>query len=193
MKRLPCILLIFISVSVCSQDRSKFLYAEFADQSVTLYPFYKVFGNSFDPAVTLGGGINYRQKGNSAFFQTLQLTGFSTRFVGDGLNLTTSIGYRFIHSSGVFAEGMLGVGGSIFYSARKTYSVNEDGDFVSVFPLHGLSSVPADLVIGYGKSRYRFYIKYRYMMQGPYNSTMPALPTSLLGLGLRYNINTGDE
>jgi hypothetical protein len=193
MKKLPFILLVFISVSVCSQDRSKFLYAEIADQSFTLYPFYKVFGNNFDPAVILGGGINYRQKEHSAFFQTLQLTGFSTRLIGDGLNLTTSIGYRYCHTSGIFAEGMLGIGASIFYSARKTYSPDEEGNFLPVFPIHGLSSVPADLVLGYGKSRYAFYIKYRYMMQGPYNSTMPALPTSLLGLGLRYNINADNE
>src|SRR6056297_2119326 len=95
MRKLSIFILLFLSISAISQNRSKFLYVEFADQSVTLYPFYKVFGNNLDPAITLGGGINYRQKENSAFFQTLQVTGFSTRIIGDGLNLTTSFGYRF--------------------------------------------------------------------------------------------------
>lgn len=189
MKKLGIIFLIFsLAVAAKAQDRSKFLYAEVADQSVTLYPFYKVFGSNFDPAITLGGGLEYRKKEKTALFQTLQLTGFSTRIIGDGLNLTTSIGYRYAHGSGLFGEAMVGAGFSVFYSARQTFSVNDDGNFEEVLPIHFITSVPADILLGYDTGTVALYLKYRYMIQGPYTGAMPALPTSLLGLGLRFNL-----
>jgi len=189
MKKLTILFLAFVAFSAYAQERSKFLYAEFADQSVTLTPFYKPFGSNFDPAITLGAGIDYRQKGNSALFQTIQLTGFSSRIVGDGLNLTTSIGYRVGKTSGIFGELSLGLGASAFYSGWQTFSLGEDGTYTEVLPIHMIASVPADMLLGYGTGRLAVYLKYRYMVQLPYASAMPLLPTSLTGVVIRYQFN----
>jgi len=193
MKKLILFVLIFVTLSAYGQKKSKFLYAEFSDQSVTLYPFYKVFGGTFDPALTLGWGINYKEKANSAFFQTVQLTGYTTVITGQGFNLTTSIGYRYRHSSGIFAEGLLGVGASLFFPVRETFLLDETGTYIRANPIRIISSVPVDLLLGYRIKNYSFYLKYRYMMQGPYSETMPALPTSLTGVGMRYDIPTSSN
>ncbi|MFC2079917.1 hypothetical protein ACFLRQ_00420 [Bacteroidota bacterium] len=179
-----------ISIPALSQDRSKFLYAEFADKSVTYWPFYTLFGQSYDPSITLGAGMDYRQKGNLTLFQTLQLTGYTTWVTGKGCNVTTSIGYRYSHSSGLFGEAMIGFGTSAFLSSRQSFSQDEDGSYVPAYPLHVLASMPVDFVIGYGSGRLSFYLKYRYMMEGPYPKTidMIIVPTSLIGIGVRYNI-----
>ena len=190
MKRIaPTLALLFLFCSAYGQNRPKFLYAEFADQSVTFYPFYKPFGSNFDPAVSLGGGIDYRQNGNLTLFQTVQLTGYKTFVAGDGFHLTSSFGYRYDHSSGLFGEVMLGLGTSLFFSSRQSYTMDENGIYEPTYPLHFVAELPLDLLIGYGIGKLSFYIKYRYMVEAPYTESMPILPTSLLGLGLRYNIS----
>jgi len=193
MTKLPFILLIFISVSVCSQDRSKFLYAEFSDLSITLWPLYKPFGSNFDPALTLGGGIEYREKKKTMLFQTAQLTGYTTEIMGQGFNLTTSIGYQYNLSSGIFAEGLLGVGASFFFPVRETFVQDDNDNYVAAKPIRFISSVPMDIILGYKTGKYSLYLKYRYMMQGPYTEIMPALPTSLTGIGIRYNIQSSSK
>lgn len=185
---LTLLAVLLITIPALSQERSKFLYGDFGDLSVTLTPFYKPFGGNFDPALTVGAGINYKQKGSLTFFQTFQLTGYSARIIGDGLNLTTSIGYRFHHASGILGEFSLGAGASLFYSGWQTFSLDEDGTYKEVVPLHVIATVPADLLIGYGTGRIAVYLKYRYMVQAPYASAMPVLPTSVTGIGVRYNL-----
>ncbi|MFC2079919.1 hypothetical protein ACFLRQ_00430 [Bacteroidota bacterium] len=175
-----------ISITALSQDRSKFLYAEFADQSSTLWPFYKPFGCNFDPAITLGAGMDYKQKGNLTLFQTLQLTGYSTPITGQGFHLTSSFGYRYDHSSGLFGEGMLGLGTSLFFSSRQVYTQDDNGEYAAANPLHIVAALPLDLIIGYGKGKLSVYVKYRYMAIGPYTEVLTVLPSSLLGLGVRY-------
>ncbi len=178
-----------ITISALSQERSKFLYAEFADKSVTYWPFYTLFGDSYDPAVTIGAGMEYGGKGSTTLFQTVQLAGYTTWVTGRGCNLSTSIGYRYRHSSGLFGEAMIGLGASVFFSSRQSFSQDEDGAYVPVYPLHVLASLPADLLIGYGSGKIDVYLKYRFMFEGPYPETiMTIVPTSLIGIGIRYNI-----
>lgn len=189
MKKLLFFILIILSVLAIGQDRSKFLFAEFADQSVTLYPFYKPFGSNFDPAFTLGGGIDYRQKSNLTLFQTVQLTGYKTFIAGQGIHITSSFGYRYNHSSGLFGEVMLGLGTSMFFSSRQSYTLDENHEYEPTYPLHIVAALPLDMLIGYKNGKVSIFIKYRYMVEAPYTESMPILPTSLLGLGLRYNIS----
>jgi len=179
-----------ITIPALSQERSKFLYAELADQSVTLWPFYTVFGNHFDPAVTLGAGMDYRKNGNRTLFQTLQLTGYTTEIIGQGFHLTSSFGYRFRHTSGLFGEAMAGLGTSLFQSTRQTYVQDENGEYIEADPLHIVAALPIDLVLGYGTGKLSVYARYRYMLIGPYTEILPAVPNSLLGLGIRYTFNT---
>lgn len=190
MKKLTILLLLISTISAYSQERSKFLNAEFADKSVTYWPFYTLFGDSYDPALTLGAGMEYGSKGNSTLFQTVQLTGYTTWVIGKGFNLSSSIGYRYRHSSGLFGEAMLGLGASAFFSSRQSFSQDEDGAYVPVYPIHVLASLPADLIIGYGGGKLDVYLKYRYMLEGPYpeNIGMFIVPTSLISIGIRYNI-----
>ncbi|MFC2079923.1 hypothetical protein ACFLRQ_00450 [Bacteroidota bacterium] len=180
-----------ISIPVLSQDRSKFLYAEFSDKSVSLYPSLKFFGNSFDPSVTVGGGIDYKQKGNFTSFQTFQLTGFKTRFTGNGATLTSSFGYRYGLASGFFGEVMAGLGSTAFFPSRETFAQNEDGDYVQVNPLIVRAALPLDIVIGYKSGNYAFYLQYKYMLIAPYTDILfvPMLGVSQTGVGIRYTIN----
>ncbi len=187
MKNPIIFLLLLLSVSAFAQDRSKFLYAEFADKSVTISPFYTAFGNHLDPAVTLGAGINYRNKKNRTFFQTLQLTGYSTLITGNGVTLTTSFGYRYGKPTGIFAEGMFGIGGSLFFPSRESFSQDADGTYVPVQPLHAVAALPIDILVGYDIGSVALYLKYRYMMIGPYAEALPVVPHSLIGIGIRYN------
>jgi hypothetical protein len=187
------IFILFAAMIICipalAQDRPKFLYAEAADQSITLWPFYKPFGGNFDPAVTIGAGIDYRQKKNLMRFQTLQLTGFKTPVAGQGFHLTSSFGYRYKHTTGLFGEAMLGLGASFFLSSRQVYTQDQNGDYTAANPLHIVAAVPLDLLLGYAKGKLSVYLKYRYMVIGPYTEILPVLPNSLLGLGARYNIS----
>jgi len=190
MKKLPFILLIFISVSVCSQDRSKFLYAEFSDRSITLYPFTRIGGSTFDPVVTLGGGIDYKQKRHSILFQTFQLSGYSDGFSSVGWNISSSIGYRFPNNSGFFGEVMAGICASAFFSEKATFIQEDDGRYVQANPVHIVGGIPFDFLIGYSKGKYSFYIKYRYMAEGPLSENLPVLSTSTIGIGIRYTLTS---
>ena len=182
-----------LSIPALSQERSKFLYAEVADHSLTLWPFYKPFGGHFDPAVTLGAGMDYRQKKNRTLFQTAQGTWYSTEMIGRGVTLSTSFGYRYGKTSGLFAEGMLGLGTSLFFSPRQTYIQDESGEYEPANPLHVVAALPIDLVIGYGSVNLSIYAKYRYMIIGPITEIMPVLPNAQLGIGMRYTINNNGE
>lgn len=177
-----------MAIPALSQERSKFLYLDVSDRSVTMYPFYRPFGSNFDPAVTLGGGLDYKKKGNFTLFQTAQVTGYATRLVGNGVTLTSSIGYRYGRSSGLFGEATAGLGTSVFYSSREVFTLDESGSYAPAIPLNIVATVPVDLVLGYGGERVSVYMKYRYMIVAPFTSAMPVLPISLLGAGIRISI-----
>ena len=188
MNKILISLLLLVSFTAFSQDKPKFIYVDFTDKSVSLTPFYKVFGSSIDPAVTLGGGIEYFQKSNSTIFQVVQATGYSTQMIGNGLTLSTSIAYRYSLQSGLFAEIMLGLGGSGFFPSKETFSLDENDQYSAVKPFHSTLGVPIDLLAGYRKGAYSFYLKYWYMVEGTYTDILPMLPTSLTGFGVRYTL-----
>lgn len=193
MRNLLLAFLVLISVSTYSQDKAKFVYLDIADKSVSLTPFYKVFGSSFDPSVTLGGGMEYFQRGNSTIFQVVQISTFSTKMIGNGLTATTSIAYRYGLKSGLFAEVMLGLGGSGFLPSRETFSLDENNEYTASKPFHLIIGVPFDMLAGYQRGHYSLYIKYRYMVEGTYTDILPMLPTSLIGFGVRYTLGRGSE
>lgn len=190
MKKLIFALLILLSVSAKAQDRSKFLYAGFSDKSVSIYPSLKVFGNSFDPSITFGFGADYKQKGNFILFQTYQLTGYKTLFVGNGVTLTSSFGYRYGNTSGFFGEAMAGLGATAFLPSRETFAQNDNGDYVSVNPLIVRAALPFDLLLGYRFNKLVFYLQYRYMIIGPYTDILfvPVLGVTQTGIGVRYSL-----
>ena len=191
MKKPIIILLMLISVSAFAQDRSKFLYAEFADQSINVWP---LFGHHFDPAITVGGGIDYWGRRNLTIFQTAQLTGYKTPLFGNGLILTTSAGCRYAHSSGLFGEGLFGIGTTAFFSSRQTFMQDEAGDYQPANPLRINATAPVlDVQLGYAKGSYAFYLKLRYMGVFPYTERFMMWPVSQLGIGIRYNLITTDN
>lgn len=190
MKKLFIFVFMLLTISAFAQDRPKFLYAEFADKSVTTYPFYTVFGDNFDPAVTLGYGLDYKQKGNLTLFQTFQITGYSSYFIGNGITLTSSLGYRYSHHSGIFGEAMTGLGTSAFFPSKETFAQNEDHIYEPVNPLIIRATLPFDFVLGYTTGRFAVYLKYRYMFLGPYTDVymVPFIAVSQTGIGIRYLI-----
>lgn len=187
-KLLILIAAMLLAIPALSQDRQKFLYAEFADKSVTLYPFYKPFGYNFDPAVTVGGGLEYKQNGHITLFQTVQATGYKTPFVGRGMTLTSSLGYRYGTSSGFFGEAMAGLGATAFFPSREAFTQDENNVYVHSTPLHVNAAIPVDLALGYTTGAVSICLKYRYMVIGPYTRVMPVLPNALFGIGIRYHL-----
>lgn len=193
MKKPLALIMVFMTISAYSQDRPKFLYAEFADQSATLWPFYKPFGGNFDPALSLGYGFDYKGKEHSATFQTIQMTWYKTAFIGQGINLTSSYGYRYKHKTGILGEASIGLGLTAYFSSRESFTQNEEGIYVSANPIHFAASLPVNILAGYTFGSVSLYIKFRYLAIGPYTEVMPVLPNSLLGLGLRFNINSSGK
>ncbi len=149
------------------------------------------FGGNFDPAITLGAGVNYKQKGNFALFQTVQVTGYSTQMIGNGLTLTSSLGYRYSLPFGIFGEVLAGLGASAFYPSIEAFTRNEEGIYTADNHLHLRGVFPIDLQVGYMKGRIGMYVKYRYMFMGPYTTVLivPLLPVSHIGIGIRYGLN----
>lgn len=193
MKKLVVFVFLLMTISAFSQDRSKFLYAEFADKSITIAPFYKVFGNYFDPVVTLGMGWEYLHKGSSVLFQTVQLTGYRSEYVIQGVNLTTSIGYGYHHGSGLFGELMAGLGGGGFTMSRETFVLNDEDVYTASRPLNFAAAIPFDFRVGYSTGKIAFYLKYTYLLMGPYVDNLPLLPLSHTGVGLRFNLQTSGK
>jgi hypothetical protein len=177
-----------LSFAASAQQKTKYIYAGLSDKSVSLTPFYKVFGSSFDPAITLGGGMDYIQKGNSYLFQLIEGTAYSTKLIGQGITFSTSIGYRYKMESGLYAEILLGLGTSVFSPSRETFSLDENERYERVNPIRAILGAPVDLAAGYQSGKYAFYLKYRYMIEGTYTDILPILPTSLLGCGIRYQL-----
>lgn len=188
MKTTILIAFFMTAVGASAQVKQKYLYVNLSDKSVALSPFYKVFGSSLDPALTLGGGIDYFQRGKSSVFQVAEVTAYSTKMVGNGLTLSTSLGYRFTTGKGFFTELMLGLGGSGFFPSRETFSLNDAGEYQELKPFHRLFGVPIDLAAGYKVRDYSVYLKYRFMIEGNYTDILPLLPTSLIGCGIRRDI-----
>ncbi len=180
-----------ITIPALSQERSKFLYVQFADKSITTTPFYKAFGNNFDPAVTLGWGIEYSKKGNSVLFQTVEINGYRTEYVIQGASLISSFGYGYHHGSGIFGETSLGIGAGGFTLTRETFTLNDEDVYTASKPLNFAASIPFDLRLGYDAGRISIYLSYRYVLMGPYADNLPLLPLSLTGVGLRYDLKTG--
>lgn len=179
-----------IAIPALTQERSKFLYAEFADKSVTLCPSLKFYGDYFDPVATFGAGVNYRQIDKIALFQTFQASWYTTRFTGSGVSLMSSLGYRYEHTSGILGEALLGLGASAFFPSRETFAQNEDGIYTPVNPLLLRACLPIDLHLGYRIVNFSFYLKYRYMITGPYTDVLfvPLIGFSETGIGIRYTM-----
>jgi hypothetical protein len=185
-----------ITIPAIPQKRSKFLYAEISDKSAVLWPFTKVIGNHFDPSLTFGAGLDHWNKGLSSLFQNLQFTGYATPMIGNGITVSSSIGYRYQHSSGIFGEALAGLGASVFYPSMETFTRNEDGIYTADNHLHIRGLFPLDFQVGYMKGRLGIYIKYRYMLIGPYTDVLldsPILPASHIGIGMRYGLNKKNE
>lgn len=189
MRKLFFVLSLALTVSAFSQEKQKFLFAYLSDKSVSLYPSYKIFGSHFDPAITAGGGIDYFSRQSATIFQVLEGTLFSQSLTGTGLSLSTSIGMRKEVPAGVYSEIMIGLGGAGFISGRENYSLNDEGSYEKVTPLHWTLGVPIDLGIGYRFEKLALYCKYRYMIEGPYTDIMPVLPTSLISIGIKVGFN----
>jgi len=178
--------LLLFTLSAFSQEKSRQIYIHLSDKSVTLTPFYKIFGSNFDPALTIGGEFDHIEKEKSTVFQNVEGTVYSHSLTGSGLSLSTSLGYRQKVYKGLFAEGMLGLTGSGFVSGRETFSLNESGEYEKVKPAHWTFGVPIDVGLGYQVGNYSYYLRYRYDLQGKYTDILPIIPSSYLSIGFRY-------
>ena len=190
MKTIVFIVLSLLTNFVFSQTKPKYLYFQVADKSVSLYPFYKIIDNNYYPAFSVGGEIDYIQKNISVFFQTVEITGYSHKMIGTGVTINTSIGHRFQTQVGLYAESMFGIGTTIFSPSRENYSINEVGKFeLRENPLHIVLGVPLDFALGYQRNKFAFFLKYQYMIEYPHMNLLHILPTAILGIGVKYQLN----
>lgn len=123
---------------------------------------------------------------DNVLFKTVQLTGYRSEYVIQGVNLTTSIGYGYHHGSGIFGELMAGVGGGGFTMSRETFVLNDENVYIRSRPLNFAVAIPFDFRLGYHTGSVTFYLKYTYLLMGPYVDNFPLLPLSHTGLGLRF-------
>jgi len=193
MRKIIFAIFILGTVSSYSQEKNKFIYLHLSDKSVSLTPFYKPFGASMDPAITLGGGINYFQNLHSSIFQVIQGTWYSAKMIGGGITLSSSMGYQYRSTTGIYAEFALGIAGTGFISGRETFILDENGQYGQETPLHWTLGVPIDLGLGYQFAKYSVYCKYRYMLEGTYADILPILPSSLVSLGFKYSISRAED
>jgi hypothetical protein len=188
MKSTILILALFVSVSVMSQERAKSIYAHISDKSVTLTPFYKIFGSNFDPSFTIGGEHDLYRRGILRLFHNLEATWYSHALTGKGLSLSSSIGIRSKFPFALFLDASIGVIGSVFVSGRETFMLNDQGQYEAKTPLHWIAGVPVDLGLGYEFDEYSVYIRYRYQVEGKYTDILPMIPSSTFGVGMKYRI-----
>jgi len=189
MKKTILIIVLLFSLNAFSQDKTNFLSFQFSDKSVSLYPFYKTFSVGFAPAITIAMDKDFLSKKKSNLLYSGELTWYAHKMIGAGLTPTINIGYRYQTNRGLYFETRLGSGGNIFYPAREIFVLNEAGKYESKNILHYTLAGTVGLGIGYQIGKIAIYGKYTYMLEGKYNGFITALPTSLMGVGIKYQIN----
>ena len=190
MKYSTIILLIFLSSVAFSQEKTKHLYFQASNKTVSLYPFYKIFSGKIKPAFTIGGEIEHRSNQKSVLFQNAELTFYSHEMIGSGITLSTNLGYCYQTDFGLYADASLGIGTSIYSPARQNYVLDENGEYaLRKNPIFIMLSVPTDLSLGYQANKLSFYLKYRYTLEGKFIGILPIIPTQLLSIGIKFKID----
>ena len=189
MRLITLITLLLLTSFVFAQKKTKYLYFQAADKSVSLYPFYKVIDKNYHPAFSLGLESELRNKNKSVMFYTAEITWYSHAMLGAGVTINSGIGFRFLTNSGFFVENIFGLGTTIFSPARKSYQLNNNGEYEPKNSLRIMLAIPVDIGVGYQRGAFAFYCRYRYMLEYPFIDIMPFIPTSLLSVGVKYKIN----
>lgn len=183
--------LIFSLTSVFCQAQFgefKSVYGEMTDRSVSLTPFYKPFGNHFDPAVTFGGEFHYGNNTRFTIFQQLEANLYAHALTGTGVGLASSLGIRMTLPAALFADLSVGISGTVYTSGRESFILNEQGNYERKIPLRLLLGLPIDLGLGYSWKNLAIYVKYQYQIEGRYTDILPIIPGSLIGFGVRRTL-----
>ncbi len=190
MKKIILVLALLFSLNAFSQDKEAFISLQFSDKSVSLYPFYKTFSVGLAPAITIAidRELSYPLKSN--LINSLELTWYNHKMIGAGLTFISNIGYKYQLNNGLHIEPKIGAGYNVFYPARELFVLNELGEYESKNILHFTFAGSVGLGIGYQVGRIAIYTQYSYMIERKYNGILPFLPTSLLGVGIKYQISS---
>ncbi|MBN2892644.1 MAG: hypothetical protein JXL97_12320 [Bacteroidales bacterium] len=190
MKQILFFVTILLSINSLAQDKTSSIYFQFSDKSVTLYPFYKTFSVGFAPALTFGAEKDFFVKNNYTFFYASDYTFYKHNMIGNGHSINLNIGYKNNILNNLYIDCMSGINLISFFTAREDLSLNENGEYEKTNPVHFNFGININLGIGYQINRCAIFSQYSYMLQGKYNNILPILPTSLLSIGLKYQLKT---
>ncbi|MBN2890590.1 MAG: hypothetical protein JXL97_01870 [Bacteroidales bacterium] len=190
MKQILIILLLFLSLNSFSQEKTYNISLQSSDKSVSLYPFYKTFSVSFDPAVSIGVERFFYTKGNSSLFYSGQFSWYNHRMIGAGFSSAICFGYQYKIQNGLYVEPKLGAGFNLFYPERETFIINQSGQYEATKSLHNTFLGLLGLSLGYEFGKLSVFCNYQYSLEGKYNEILPILPTSMFGVGVKYQFLT---
>lgn len=197
MKKVLAIGLICLASFCKGQTQSKGWFEEhpvsivIGKHNTTAVPFYNTFEAPYNLNVGLSVEWNHWEGKRGGFFQTANIGWLNSKYSHMGLSLSTSFGYRYKTSFGLFTDIALEAGVQQTFRKEAIYEAN-NGSYIQVRDygkLFGL--VGGQLSIGYSiknqKEPIDIYLQYRPTVLVPYPD-LGILPQEVINLGLRFNI-----
>jgi len=142
----------------------------------------------------LGIEFTYKQNPISSTHQKIELGWYRHKNLNKAVYVKTDFVHRFTSKNGLYTEYNIGVGGIVDIPEFQTFSVNDQGKFVTD-GLGARLNALVSLGISGGfdidiKEKYIIspFVKYESMLQFPYSNTLPLLPHSMLHLGSRIKL-----
>ena len=160
-------------------------------QNTTAVPFYNTVKGPYNLSIGLGVEWSHWEGERGKLFQTANVGWLNSKYSHMGLNISTSLGYRYKTGFGLFADVALEVGAQQTFRKEAIYEF-KNGTYEQVTDygkLFGL--VGGQLSIGYsiknGEKPIDLFFQYRPTVLLPYPD-LDILPQEVLNLGLRFNI-----
>jgi hypothetical protein len=154
-----------------------------------------IFSKTIHPGFSLGTYFLYHKGNKHEFFQTVKLGYFYHRFSQQAIQLYSEAGYRYLTKSGLYGEGLLGLGYLHSIPDVQIFKL-EDGKYVKK---HNFGRpqlmISTGIAVGYDFSKHsslplRLYLLYQFWMQTPFvNKYVPLLPNTALHLGISYQLH----
>lgn len=154
-------------------------------------PFYRIFRGPLHPALSLGTEYAFRE-GTHRVYMPLRILGFYNAHNPSGFALTGGLGYRYTHSSGIFADADASLGYlHTFRPYEKlvwkdgAYTKRSDWGKPTVYAGHSLS-------VGYDffqrtQFAWSVFVRLTQFAQWPYAAPENKIwPHQVLSIGLRF-------
>ena len=158
-----------------------------------------VFSKNIHPGINLGTSHLYGSGKHHELFQTFKLGYFYHHFSQHAVQLYSELGYRYFTNSGVFVQGLLGVGYLHSFADVQQFTL-KNGEYrkkanwgrpqfmgsVALglgYNLNKISQLPLDV-----------FLQYQFWVQAPFvNKYVPILPNNAFHIGVLYSLKYGKK